>query len=200
MSMKIIGLTGPTGAGKTTALRVLEELGAVVIDCDEVYHDLLENDADMLAELRDSFPEAFESGAFERKKLGAVVFASPERLEKLNEITHKYVDREVSRIIEDSREKGARAVAIDAIALVESGLAERCDATCAVIAPLRRRVRRLMKREGISEEYARSRIAAQKPARWFSRHTDITLRNDADEETFRALCRTEFEALLSAER
>lgn len=198
--MKIIGLTGPTGAGKTTALRVLEELGAVVIDCDEVYHDLLENDADMLAELRDSFPEAFESGAFERKKLGAVVFASPERLEKLNEITHKYVDREVSRIIEDSREKGARAVAIDAIALVESGLAERCDATCAVIAPLRRRVRRLMKREGISEEYARSRIAAQKPARWFSRHTDITLRNDADEETFRALCRTEFEALLSAER
>ena len=198
--MKIIGLTGPTGAGKTTALRVLEELGAVIIDCDEVYHDLLENDADMLAELRDSFPEAFESGSFERKKLGAVVFASTERLEKLNAITHKYVDREVSRIIEDSREKGARAVAIDAIALVESGLAERCDATCAVIAPLRRRVRRLMKREGISEEYARSRIAAQKPARWFSRHTDITLRNDADEETFRALCRTEFEALLSAER
>ena len=200
MMMKIIGLTGPTGAGKTTALRVLEELGAVIIDCDAVYHDLLENSEDMLAELRAEFPEAFKTDAFDRKKLGSIVFASPERLEKLNAITHKYVDREVARIIEESRAKGARAVAIDAIALIESGLGAKCDATCAIVAPLRRRVRRLMKREGISEEYARSRIAAQKPARWFSRHTDITLRNDADEETFRDLCRSEFEALLSAER
>ena len=195
-----IGITGGTGSGKTTLLREIERRGAVLFDCDEVYHDLLENDADMLAELRESFPEAFEGGAFERKKLGVVVFASPERLEKLNAITHKYVDREVSRIIEDSRKKGARAVAIDAIALVESGLAAKCDVTCAIVAPLRRRVRRLMAREGISEEYARSRISAQKNARWFIDHTDLTLRNDADEETFRALCRSEFEALLGAER
>ena len=200
MMMKIIGLTGPTGAGKTTALRVLEELGAVIIDCDAVYHDLLENSEDMLAELRAEFPEAFETGAFDRKKLGSIVFASPERLEKLNVITHKYVDREVARIIDDSREAGARAVAIDAIALIESGLGAKCDVTCAIVAPLRRRVRRLMAREGISEEYARSRISAQKNARWFIDHTDLTLRNDADEETFRALCRSEFEALLSAEQ
>ena len=190
--MKIIGLTGPTGAGKTTALTVLKELGAVIIDCDEVYHDLLENSEEMLAELRAEFPEAFETGAFDRKRLGSVVFASPER--------HKYVDREVARITDEARASGARAVAVDAIALIESGLGARCDVTYAIVAPLRRRVKRLMAREGISEEYARSRISAQKNARWFIDHTDITLRNDADEETFRSLCRSEFEALLSAER
>ena len=198
--MKIIGLTGPTGAGKTTALTVLKELGAVIIDCDEVYHDLLENSEEMLAELRTEFPEAFETGAFDRKRLGSVVFASPERLEKLNAITHKYVDREVARITDEARASGARAVAVDAIALIESGLGAKCDATYAIVAPLRRRVKRLMAREGISEEYARSRISAQKNARWFINHTDKTLRNDADEETFRSLCRSEFEALLSAER
>lgn len=198
--MKIIGLTGPTGGGKTTALEVLRELGAVTLDCDEVYHRLLESCSDMLDEMRSEFPEAFESGRFDRKRLGTVVFADSKKLEKLNAITHKYVDMEVSAAVELAREAGEKAVAIDAIALIESGLGAKCDVTCAIVAPVSRRVARLMVREGISEEYARSRIAAQKPARWFCEHTDITLKNDSDAESFRNLCRTKFGALLSAEQ
>ena len=74
--MTVVGLTGGTGAGKTTALNVLRDRGALIIDCDEVYHELLESSAPMMAELRERFPGAFaEDGRFDRKALGRIVLS-----------------------------------------------------------------------------------------------------------------------------
>ena len=85
--MTIIGITGPTGAGKTTALMVVEQLGGAVIDCDRVYHKLLEGDVALQGKLESAFgPLRDERGAIDRKKLGTIVFGDPEKLRQLNEL------------------------------------------------------------------------------------------------------------------
>ena len=198
--MKVIGITGPTGAGKTTALNALEDLGGRVVDCDAVYHDLLVSSEPMLSELRARFGnDVFSAdGTLDRKALGAVVFEDPQALADLNAITHKYVGLAVDEFIERSRREGVCAVAVDAIALIESGIAERCHCTVAVTAPDEVRVRRIMAREGISEDYARLRVSAQKKEDWFRANCTYVLVNDcADAAAFQARARALFEQILS---
>ena len=126
--MRIIGITGPTGAGKTTALHALADLGAAVIDCDGVYHDLTENSAPMLDELRRRFGDGiFDSdGALQRKVLGTIVFGDEGALADLNAITHRYVNDEVDRRLDQARGEGRPAAAVDAIALLDSDLRDKC--------------------------------------------------------------------------
>ena len=180
----ILGITGGTGCGKTTLLNVIRDHGGLVLDCDAIYHSLLQTDNGMLSAIKARFPEAFEDGHLNRKKLGAIVFADPDALTELNKITHDAVKQEVIRrlAVWDG------LAAIDAIALFEGGLAELCDITIAVTAPLEDRVARLMARDGISEEYARSRIAAQKSEGWFRQKCDFVLENNADAESFTRKC------------
>ena len=180
----IIGITGGTGCGKTTALNVIRDLGGTVLDCDAIYHGLLKSDKTLLAAIEERFPGTVENGQLQRKKLGATVFSDAKALEDLNRITHGAVKREVLRLLEDC--KGLAA--IDAIALFEGGLAELCDVTVAVTAPVEDRVRRLMQREGIQEEYARARIAAQRDNEWFRSHCDYHLENDGKLDAFATKC------------
>lgn len=196
--MKVIGITGPTGAGKTTALNALISLGGCIIDADAVYHDLTVNSTDMRAEITARFGDVYEGNVLDRKKLGAMVFQDKEALEDLNRITHKYVDQETSKRIEQARADGLPAAAIDAIALLESTLVNYCDCTVAVTAPEDLRVRRIMDREGISEEYARMRVNAQKKSAWFQEHCDYTLHStEADTvETFSQRARCLFRQIL----
>jgi len=181
--MTVIGITGPTGAGKTTVLNVLDDLGCVILDCDAVYHELTVNCQPMKEELQQRYGSDIfdEEGQLLRKKLGAVVFGDEQALADLNRITHYYVKQAVKNAILDARSEGRIAVAIDAIALLESGLGDLCDATVAVTADDELRVRRIMARDGISEEYARLRVFAQKPSAWFEESCDYTLRNDGDD-------------------
>lgn len=177
--MTIIGITGPTGAGKTTALREIEKLGGAVIDCDAVYHDLLERDIALQGMLESAFgPLRDESGAIDRKKLGTIVFGDPEKLEKLNTIAQTATVRRTQELLEEYRAKGRSLVAIDAIALLESSLAKLCDTTIAVIAPQEVRVQRIMAREGISEDYAWARVRAQRPDQFFAEGCAHILYND----------------------
>ena len=177
----ILGITGGTGCGKTTLLQLIQQRGGLVLDCDEIYHQLLISDRALLEALHQRFPLAFSDGSFDRKKLGSIVFADARALEDLNTITHSAIRQEVLRRLEDA----PPLAAIDAIGLFESGLNRLCDLTVAVTAPEEVRVQRLVQRDGISPEYARSRIAAQPSARWFAERCDAVLENNGTAEEFR---------------
>ena len=179
--MILIGITGPTGAGKTTLLREVESLGGSVIDCDVVYHELLEHDPILQCELERRFGSLRgEDGGIDRKRLGTIVFGDAEKLAQLNAVAQTATVDRTLKLVEDYRRQGRTLVAIDAIALEESGLAHRCSATVAVIAPPEIRVHRIMAREGISEDYAWSRVRAQKPDEYFRAHCGYALVNDCD--------------------
>lgn len=197
--MTVIGITGPTGAGKTTALRELEKLGGCILDADAIYHQLLESSAVLRAELEARFgPMTGEAGQFDRKKLGAVVFHDPKALADLNTIAHRYVVAEIKARLVRAEAEGCTAAAIDAIALFESGLADLCHATLAITAPPELRVRRIMAREGISEDYARARVNAQRPDTFYTRKCGYTLVNDCGTpEEFAARARRLFESILN---
>lgn len=197
--MTIIGITGPTGAGKTTALHELEKLGGCVLDADAVYHRLLEHNDALRQELEARFgPMADEAGRFDRKKLGAVVFHDEKALADLNAIAHRYVVDAIKTKLARAEGEGRPAAAIDAIALFESGLADLCRVTLAITAPPEIRVRRIMAREGISEDYARARVSAQKSDAFYTEKCRYTLVNDcASPEEFGARARSLFESILN---
>ena len=180
----IIGITGGTGCGKTTLLTAIEKIGGLVLDCDAIYHDLLTSDKALLSAIEARFPGTVEHGALQRKKLGAIVFSDEQALLDLNAITHSAVKQEVLRRLET----GPKLAAIDAIALFEGGLAELCDVTVAVIAPLEDRVQRLMARDNISEEYARKRISAQHDEDWFRSRCGYILENNNTKKHFHEKC------------
>ena len=180
----ILGITGGTGCGKTTLLSVIEEAGGLILDCDAIYHQLLTSQPSLLAAIDARFPGTVEDGSLQRKKLGAIVFSDPDALADLNAITHAAVKAEVLRRLE----AGPALAAIDAIALFEGGLSGLCDVTVAVTAPEEDRVRRLMARDSISEEYARSRIRAQRDPDWFRQHCDHVLENNGTKKHFHDIC------------
>lgn len=195
--MTIIGITGGTGGGKTSALRALESLGAMVIDCDALYHELLLSSIDMIREIGGRFEGVVADGALDRKALGRIVFGDSAALAELNGITHKFVSLEVDRRLKDWEESGGTLAAVDAIALIESGRGSRCDILVGVTAPFETRLKRIMERDGLSEEYAKMRINAQKPDSFYYENCDYVLVSDCDTvEQFEKKCVEFFTRLL----
>ena len=192
----LIGVTGASGAGKTTALLALEQLGARVIDCDRLYHELLQSCRPMLDELKAAFPAAFPGGELDRRALGAIVFSDAEALLRLNAITHPYVTQAVEEQLRCFAMQGCTLAAIDAAELISSGMGERCKATVAVLADEDRRVARIMARDGISREAALKRVHAQKPDAYYRAKCDYTLFNNADEAAFLKDCRRLMEEII----
>lgn len=180
----ILGITGGTGCGKTTLLKVIEEMGGLILDCDAIYHQLLATDHMLLTAIETRFPGTVENGQLQRKRLGFIVFSDKNALLDLNKITHRAIKEEVLRRLKTA----PKLAAIDAIALFEGGLADLCDMTVAVTAPAEDRVLRLMKRDNITEDYARSRIAAQHDEAWFRQHCDCVLENIGTEIQFHNKC------------
>ena len=173
----VIGFTGGSGAGKTSALRALEKLGGRTLDCDAVYYEMLQTNEDLRGELRATFGEIFlPNGALDRQKLGSLVFGNEQRLNQLNDIIFRVMPKELER-------RMARAPAylygLDAINLIESGISKLCDRTVAITTPMELRLRRIMERDNITEEYARLRIGAQKPDSFYRESCTNTLENTA---------------------
>lgn len=194
--LKIIGITGGTGCGKTTALRELEAMGALVIDCDALYHEMLDTNTQMLEDIERSFPGTVTDGVLDRKALGATVFSNEAALLDLNAITHRYIDIEVSKKLRAWAMSGGTVAAIDAIALIESGLGKKCLAVIGIVAEKATRIERIMKRDGISYEYAMMRVNAQYPNEYFEQKCDLVLHNDGDREAFRKECKNLFKEVL----
>ena len=190
----VLGITGGTGAGKSSALQAIEDLGGVVVDCDKVYHRMLVEDQEMRNAINMVFPGVFRAdGSLNRQKLGQEVFAKKERLAKLNSIVYRFLIPEIRRLIGE----GDGLYAIDAINLLESGLDSLCDRTVAVTAPMELRVRRIMARDDITEQYARMRISAQKSDEYYRTKCGCELNNAADTpEAFREEARLYFKRLI----
>ena len=180
----IIGITGSSGCGKTTALNTLQQLGATILDCDAIYHRLLKENNVLLSAIGSRFPEAVKDGALDRAALAAIVFSDPAALEDLNKITHGAVVNEVKRQLAFA----PALAAIDAYALFESGLDQLCDVTVAITAPEEQRLSRIMSRDGISIEKAKQRLNAQYSQEEISALCDYTLCNNGTQAEFEAKC------------
>ena len=177
--MKIIGLTGLTGTGKSTVAQKLMAYGCYHIDADKVAREVINNNENVKNKLKEHFGDDVinEDGTTNRPLLASRAFANEESTNALNEITHPAVTEEIKSIIKDMEEIGYRGVIIDAIALFESGEDALCDFTVAVIAPKEIRLERIMKRDSITEEKALERINAQKDESFFTSRADFVLWN-----------------------
>ena len=190
----ILGITGGTGSGKTSALNAIRDLGGTVIDCDAVYHKMVAENQELRHAIEVKFHGVFNSdGSLNRKKLGELVFENKERMEQLNEVIYRFLVPEVQRLCQE----GGDLVAIDAINLVESGVDSICDKTIAITAPMELRVRRITARDGIDERYARMRISAQKSDEFYRGKCDYELSNTAETaEAFQSAAQIFFQRLI----
>ena len=188
--IKVIGLTGPSGAGKTTFCQIAADLGIKSIDTDALYHSLLVPPSPCLDELVCEFGEKIldSEGCLDRPCLASIVFGEggESKLDKLNEITHKYVLGEARSIIADADQNGERAIIVDAPALFESGFDKECDFTVCVLAERASRLDRIVGRDKITEDLARARIDAQKSDEFYKNNSDHTVINNGSPELMKA--------------
>jgi len=169
----IIGLTGGSGAGKTTVSKTLEELGCAVIDCDKVTREPDVYDEECLKELAEAFGnEILENGVLNRKKLASVALPTKESRQKLGDITFPRILRRLLEKINAEKLRGKRLIVIDAPTLFESGFDRYCSRIVAVTAGRETRLQRILSRDGITPQEAEKRLRAQHDDSFFVSRAD----------------------------
>ncbi len=183
----IIGLTGPTGSGKTAARDVFEEYGCRFVDCDALSRQAVEPGAPALALLAEHFGGDIirGDGSLDRGLLAQRAFPTPEGRQRLNSIVHPAVIDLLEGIIDECQQTDVPGVVVDAPLLYEAGLDKRCDAVIAVIAPEELRLERIMRRDNMTEEAARLRMAAQHDSEFYAAGADHVIINDGTVEEMR---------------
>lgn len=182
--MKVIGITGPSGAGKGAFSALLADFGIPCIDTDQTARAVVEKGKPCLCELTARFGNEIllPDGTLDRKKLGGIAFSDEEAHRALNEITHKYITAEVHAWLDAQCAQGHAVAGIDAPLLFESGENALCDVTVAVLSDEKTRLARVLARDGITPEYAKKRLASQKSDAFFLAHCDHIIYNNGSKE------------------
>ena len=177
--MKVFGLTGKTGAGKSTVAEKLLSLGFYVIDGDKIAREITEKGKPALKELANEFGCDIikEDGSLDRKLLASRAFKDKQSTAKLNGITHPIIKAEFENELKKAETEGFSYAVIDAAALLESSCKDLCEKIIVVTAPEDIRLSRILKRDGITKEQALIRINAQFPDEYYNEKADILIRN-----------------------
>ena len=177
--MLIIGLTGKTGAGKSTVALSLKEKGCYIIDGDIIARQITEKGSPVLPELQKAFGEDIldENGELIRKTLAKRAFSSKENTEILNSITHPEIKRRCEKEIAVAEKDGYKSAVIDAAAILEGDCKDLCEKIIVVHADKDTRLERILQRDGITYEQAMTRINAQKDDDYYLSQADIIIRN-----------------------
>lgn len=173
----IIGLTGQTGAGKSTVAGMMKTLGAEIIDADQIAREIFISDIDCLKRLADIFGSDIikEDGSCNRKLLAQRAFSTKENTLLLNQITHPCILNKTREYISMYAKAGAEIVVFDASQLYESGGEILCDFVIAVTAPQELRLQRILKRDHLSKEDAFLRIHAQNPEEYYTKKAEFII-------------------------
>ena len=199
--MVVIGLTGGILSGKSTISGMLAEKGAVVIDADKIGHEAYKPRSSTWQELRDAFGDGIlkKSGEIDRKRLGEIVFADPQALERLNKIVHPRMHEMIRVEIERLRGEGVAVVVLEAAVLIEASWTDLVDEVWVAVAPEEVVIKRLQNRGGLSEEQARARIRSQLPTEERAKHADIIIDTDCKLSEVRARVEELWETLKNRE-
>lgn len=179
----VVGMTGPTGAGKTVVCDMLREWqGVEVIDCDQLSRRVATKGNRCLVDLAVEFSPLIidRFGNLNRKKLASIVFSDKAKLEKLNHIIFPYIVEEAEMDIIKARDAGARVIVLDAPTLFESGADRLCEKVLVVTAEPTIRLNRIMRRDGITAEEAAMRMSSQLSDEYFSSRADYLISNSGD--------------------
>jgi len=180
--VKVIGLTGGIGAGKSTVSQYLAELGAVIIDADKVGHEAFKPDTEAWREVVQTFGKAVltPAGEINRKKLGEIVFNNPEALSRLNQIMHPRMYEMVKEQIEEYRQQGVKVVVLEAAVLIEAKWTPLVDELWVTVAPEAMVLERLKKQRGLDEERILARLHSQLSNEERAKYADVVISNDGD--------------------
>lgn len=176
--MKIIGITGSSGSGKSTVTQILEkELKAKVINADEIVKQMQTQGSKYFEEIVELFGKGVikENGSLNRRKLAEIIFQDKAQKEKLDNLTYKYVVEEIRKQVNMAKEE---YVIIDAPLLIESKLNEICNSVIAVVSKKEEQVKRICKRDNIEESKAKLRIEAQKDNEFYKKNANYVVENN----------------------
>lgn len=179
--MKIIGLTGNSGSGKSSVCEILSEYGGYIIDSDKIAHKNMRKGTDTYNEIKEAFGNDIlsASGEIDRKKLGKKVFSDSHKLKILNEISLKYILRKISDEIDNISKKTDKYkfIVIDAPLLIETGLNYISDEMWVVYADENILLDRIVKRDKVDLEYAKNRLKNQRPQKELIALADVIIEN-----------------------
>ncbi|TES88091.1 MAG: dephospho-CoA kinase [Dehalococcoidia bacterium] len=178
--MKVIGLTGGIGSGKSTVSKFLAHLGAVVIDADKVGHEVFKPGTKAWQEVVDAFGQGIISadGTIDRRKLGEIVFSNPGARAKLNQVMHPLIYKQVKSQMEEYGRKGAAIIIVEAPLLLEVGWKSLVDEVWVTSASEATVIKRLKEQKGLSEAQSLARIRAQLTDEERIRQADVVIDTD----------------------
>ena len=195
--MKVIGLTGGIGSGKSTVSQFLQKLGAVLLDADKVGHEAYLPGTETWRELVAAFGEQIlaSDGTIDRKKLGGIVFSDPESLKRLNQIVHPRMFEMMKERIEGYRRQGVKVVVMEAAILLEAKWTPLVDEVWVTVASESAVVERAKERTGLPEEQILARIRSQLSVEERTKHADVVIRNDGNLEELKTKVKELWEGL-----